>query len=147
MKSEVLKENLPLIQQIVNTCENTIFEKTGIKVNLILYNQTPLETIQGKALSLVFSACVCWQVDIEYIAKRDRKQSRVAMRSLLFHLLRYKLNMSYVSITKVISAGGYDHATVIHAIQKVEKHLQVKDELIMSLYDKIKHLYNAEVHN
>lgn len=81
----------------------------------------------------------CSGIPSEIITGKDRQEKHILPRHLYFYLLRKKYGFKYVEIAKII---GSDHTTVIHAVNKIQAHIDTEDILTINLYDKIHHELN-----
>lgn len=72
---------------------------------------------------------------------KTRKQEIVKPRQIIMYLLREEFKFSYPSIGSKI--GGRDHTTVMHACEKINKHLQRDDGLLEEINIIKKMIYNV----
>lgn len=128
--------------QIVGNAESKIKFETGLKIKLVIVNETQPENLAEVAAKVVDDCCTIWATTKEYVAAKERQRDRVCMRSLVFHLLRTKYKMPLPFIGKLFNC---DHTTVIHNIKTAENLLFTSDELMMLFYNPIKHLYESKI--
>ena len=72
---------------------------------------------------------------------KTRKQEIVKPRQIIMYLLREEFKFSYPSIGSKI--GGRDHTTVMHACEKINKHIQRDDGLLEEINVIKKMIYNV----
>ena len=77
---------------------------------------------------------------VEMINVRSRKREIVAMRQLCMYFSKQFTRESLCGIG--LKNGGYDHATVLHAIRNIREKVEVKDSLITPDYYRILDLLN-----
>ncbi len=68
-----------------------------------------------------------WQISVEALVGRDRSQKVVEPRQVAMYLLRKISNTSFPQIGAAL--GGRDHTTVMYAIEKISRDIELKPEL------------------
>jgi chromosomal replication initiator protein len=81
------------------------------------------ELIKGRIIN---AACEYYGVNMEQLTKKTRKRNIVYIRQIIYYLLRTETNMSFKGMAKAL--GGYNHATVIHSVNKIKELLDINDQ-------------------
>ncbi|MBX4205019.1 MAG: chromosomal replication initiator protein DnaA [Candidatus Doudnabacteria bacterium] len=107
----------------LNNTRPTIEQVKSILVNVI----TPPKKRGVSAKKIIEVVADFYNVSIEDLLKQSRKKEYVNPRQIAMYIIRRELETSLPSIGEFF--GGRDHTTVIHAIDKIERHMKEKSNL------------------
>ena len=134
--------NLPLINKLIEACSEYIKNLTGLDIDIvhIPVRDTP-KTQDDSIRDFINECCRCWGTVPEYILK-SRMRIRVDMRQLITYAIKKK----YPRLTHARTGSflNQDHTTVIATLKTIQARFAAKDELVMNLYQKIKHVLPDE---
>ena len=125
------------------TCMNAPLDEENLYISLesiIPKNQKKQDSNKAIIEKAIEVFCKYYKVSVEDINSSSRKQQVAYARQMLMYLLRTEYNIPLQIIGDNI--GSRDHATVVHAVDKIAKAIK-SDELIKKDYDNlIKNLKN-----
>lgn len=145
-----------ILEQIAVKVQKNIRELEGVLNKVVFYQQYKNEKIDSKKLDsminettkvysknisaqdIIKTVADFFEIPVEDLINRGRKQEIVEPRQIAMFLLRKILKMSYPSIGDKF--GKRDHTTVIHACEKIERELisnPVINQKIINLKEKI----------
>jgi chromosomal replication initiator protein len=107
----------------LNNTRPTIEQVKSILVNVI----TPPKKRGVSAKKIIEVVADFYNVSPEDLLKQSRKKEYVNPRQIAMFIIRRELETSLPSIGEFF--GGRDHTTVIHAIDKIERHMKEKTNL------------------
>lgn len=84
------------------------------------------KTIHSNKDVILDAVCNYYDIVFDVLKKRDRYQKTVERRQVAMYLLCYYTNMSLKSIGQLL---GYDHTTVIHSRDQINKLLCTDEDL------------------
>ncbi len=145
-----------ILDFIASKVQKNIRELEGVLNKIIFYQQYKNEVVDIKKLESIINETTktCsqnvtisdviktvadfFEVSIEELINKGRKQEIVEPRQITMYLLRDMLKMSYPSIGEKL--GKRDHTTVIHACEKIEQEIntsQATNQKILNIKEKI----------
>jgi chromosomal replication initiator protein len=107
----------------LNNTRPSIEQVKSILVNVI----TPPKKRGVSAKKIIEVVADFYNVSTEDLLKQSRKKEYVNPRQIAMYIIRRELETSLPSIGEFF--GGRDHTTVIHAIDKIERHMKEKSNL------------------
>ncbi len=134
-----------VVQTIAAKVQKNLRELEGILNRIVFYQQTKKEEITPKLVEkiidetinqssrnvspekIIQTVATYFQVPVEDITGKGRKQELIEPRQVAIYLLREILDLSYPAIGDKL--GKRDHTTAIYAYNKITKELQVNQEL------------------
>ncbi len=152
LKTKTQQQNIQIDEKILEfialKIQKNIRELEGILNKIIFYQQYKKENFDLKKVESLINEIVknssknitndiikavsnFYEISVDDILKRNRKQNLVEPRQITMYLLRDILKMSYPSIGEKL--GKRDHTTVMHACEKIEKEIQTNPALNQKL--------------
>ncbi|OGE80817.1 MAG: hypothetical protein A3H72_03650 [Candidatus Doudnabacteria bacterium RIFCSPLOWO2_02_FULL_48_8] len=107
----------------LNNTNPTIEQVKSILVNVI----TPPKKRGISAKKIIEVVADFYNVSVEDLLKQSRKKEYVNPRQIAMFIIRRELETSLPSIGEFF--GGRDHTTVIHAVDKIERHMKERNSL------------------
>lgn len=77
-------------------------------------------------------------LSVDEILGASRKKEVVAARQLYWKLLREAGEFSY---SEIGSLSGREHGTIIHGVRVATERIEVRDELVLPMWEKVKDLH------
>ena len=93
-----------------------------------------------KSVQRVINAiCQAFGVSEEQLASRTRVREIVSARHMFYKIGRDTLGMTYKTLGSTLTRGrkGYDHSTVMHAIDAINDLMSIKDEIVTAKYNEV----------
>lgn len=130
---------IPVLMKIIQDAERQIRELTGIDCTVKVYaNKVEVQPVEAITMTIQQTVCDVMTMSWAGIIKRDRSRKRVIGRNLYIYFMREHTPLSLKSIAATM--GGYDHTTILYALQSVQRMLQVEDPLFCPYYIKMKNI-------
>jgi|GEM_PF-6604738 len=128
------------IRAVLDEATRSISQKTKMKVVLTchLRGEADVEVIS----EFLRKVCAVWEVDLEELQKKYRGRRHVAMRQVIYMLLRS--NYPGMSLSQCGRLFNRDHSVVSVALQDAKDLLNNGDELLLSILNPVKHFFDAE---
>jgi len=164
LKSKIQKRGVviedKILDFIASKVQKNIRELEGVLNKIIFYQQYKNELIDIKKLEGIISETTknCTQnitindviktvadffeVSIEDLINKGRRQEIVEPRQITMYLLRDMLKMSYPSIGEKL--GKRDHTTVIHACEKIEQEISANQTINQKVLNIKERVFNVK---
>ncbi|MDP1706637.1 MAG: chromosomal replication initiator protein DnaA [bacterium] len=149
-----------ILDFIASKIQKNVRELEGVLNKIIFYQQYKNEVIDLKKIESIINETTktCaqnitisdviktvgdfFEVSIEDLINKGRRQEIVEPRQITMYLLRDMLKMSYPSIGEKL--GKRDHTTVIHACEKIEQEMSVNQAINQKILNIKERIFNAK---
>lgn len=149
-----------ILDFIASKIQKNVRELEGVLNKIIFYQQYKNETVDLKKIETIINETTktCaqnitisdviktvgdfFEVSIEDLINKGRRQEIVEPRQITMYLLRDMLKMSYPSIGEKL--GKRDHTTVIHACEKIEQEMSVNQVINQKILNIKERIFNAK---
>lgn len=94
---------------------------------------------QQSVQRVINAICQAFGVSEEQLASRTRVREIVSARHMFYKIGRDTLGMTYKTLGSTLTQGrkGYDHSTVMHAIDAVNDLMSIKDDIVTGKYNEV----------
>lgn len=94
---------------------------------------------QATVQRVINAICQAFGVSEEQLSSRTRVREIVSARHMFYKIGRDTLGMTYKTLGSTLTMGrkGYDHSTVMHAIEAINDLMSIKDEIVTSKYNEV----------
>ena len=94
---------------------------------------------QASVQRVINAICQAFGVSEEQLASRTRVREIVSARHMFYKVGRDMLGMTYKTLGSTLTMGrkGYDHSTVMHAIDAINDLMSIKDEIVTAKYNEV----------
>ncbi|MDP2705596.1 MAG: chromosomal replication initiator protein DnaA [bacterium] len=149
-----------ILDFIASKIQKNVRELEGVLNKIIFYQQYKNEVVDLKKIESIINETTktCaqnitisdviktvgdfFEVSIEDLINKGRRQEIVEPRQITMYLLRDMLKMSYPSIGEKL--GKRDHTTVIHACEKIEQEMSVNQAINQKILNIKERIFNAK---
>ena len=94
---------------------------------------------QASVQRVINAICQAFGVSEEQLASRTRVREIVSARHMFYKIGRDTLGMTYKTLGSTLTRGrkGYDHSTVMHAIDAINDLMSIKDAIVTAKYNEV----------